>query len=102
MRSASSVKWSILGNIIFYWKHLGTSHIDLQGYTSGGNWGGILSHSIEIVNFGEEYPPFLPAHYLERTYFRPFSIILVCTLCILLQWNLNILYIIYHLMHLVT
>ena len=54
------------------------------------------------------HPPSPPntsihAHWLERTYFQPFSIIiLICALCILFLWNLNTLYTIYHLMHLIT
>ena len=83
-----------------------------QGYSSGGNWGDSLylnllpPHSVEKVAFcffvfflgGGVFPQFLNPHDLERTYFQPFSIIiLICALCILFPWNLNLRYIIYHL-----
>ena len=46
---------------------------------------------------------FLHVHYPEWTFFQLFSIIiLICALCILFPWNLNIIFVIYHLLHLVT
>ena len=51
---------------------------------------------------GRVFPIFLRAHYLERTYFQPFFIIVsICASCIFFPWNLNILYIHYHLIHFV-
>ena len=50
---------------------------------------------------GGAFPPFPLDHYLERTYFKPFSIIILTrALCKLFRCHLNI-HIIYHLMHLV-
>ena len=68
-----------------------------------------LTHSVGMFFLGGgggggggAFLPILCAHCLERTYFHPFSIIiLIRALCIPFPWNLNVLYIIYHLMHIV-
>ena len=85
-----------------------------KGNSLGGNWEGgggwwifphlnflfpPHTHLIEIVIFlGGAFPLFLCSNCLERTYFQPFSIvILICVMNILFPWNLSILYVIYYL-----
>ena len=60
--------------------------------------------SIEIVIlWGGAFLSFVSVYFLKRTYFQPCSIIiLICVVCIIFLWNLNLLYIIYHLIHSVT
>ena len=78
------------------------------GKEERGGWVGLVipshlnlffSHSIETVNFlGEASLLFLHSHSVKPTIFQPFSIItLIFAFCLLFSWNLNLLYVIYHL-----
>ena len=85
-------------NILYSWQAF------LRDVLQGGNGGGDpdpppippLTRNSKFFG-GEHFPPFLHSftisafvHYPEKTYFQPFSkMILICVLCILFQWNLN-------------